>query len=182
MKIHSYKINLLIIGIVSFACNIISLNVVNLFSKKFNIDIRINDLFNIPEALISSIFSALIIAFVVILKDKRKMLLSFAICSLINELINFAFIMKNYDLQSYNYSSNATLLILLSITVLFVLSCVTVKKKQYDKLKMCSITFLVAYLAICVLPVILFDSFINISSFVYYISLYMMFILLAKNQ
>ena len=115
MKIHSHKINLLIIGIVSFACNIISLNVVNLFSEKFNIDIRINDLFNNPEALISSIFSALIIAFFVILKDKRKMLLGFAICSLINELINFAFIVKNYDLQSYNYSSNATLLILLSI-------------------------------------------------------------------
>lgn len=137
-------------------------------------DLRIDNIYSNFAELFAVIIYALLFFSLIFIK-KNTFLISVTFAEIV-EIIKFIFIVKNYDVTSYNYSSNIIIYTLASITLLAVISyIVELKKDHYNLLRKCSVICIALYVIICALPMLTIDSYINISSLIYYCTLYLFF-------
>ncbi len=143
------------------------------------LDIRIDNFYSNFEELFAVIIYAVLFFSLIFIK-KNTFLISVTFCEIV-EIIRSIFIVKNYDVTNYNYSSNTIIYTLASITLLVVISYIAeLKKSHYNLLRKCSVICIVLYVIICALPMLTIDSYINISSLIYYCTLYFIFIFSYK--
>lgn len=149
----------------------------------FAADFRFDDYFLHTEEFFKAIVSlATIVAVIFINKTILPFLCSIGLCAL-SEIYQSVIIFNNYDVQVYNYSSNTVFYTLVLIIVLCLAAYIsTIKKKGYSILIRFSAFSMLFYLIACALPVALFDSFINLSLVIYYISLFLLLFLFGKLQ
>lgn len=149
-------------------------------AKSAIFDLRLDNFTSNYEELFAVIGYAILLVLSVFMK-KHTFLVSVTFCEIV-EIIRFIFIIKNYDVASYNYSSNTIIYTLVSVTLLAVIAyAAELKKAHFNLLRKLSVICIALYIVICIIPVLTIDSYINISSLIYYCALYLIFIYSAKK-
>lgn len=144
-------------------------------SYLFDINWRIFIFNNYYEELMHIISSfCVIISIVFISKTKLLLLFSFGI-TVITELLRFVYVL-NINSEVYSYTNSVVVYNLIAFVVLTIAICMVfvqkIDKRLIFKLSNVCIVF---YIIVCVIPVVLFDSYINISLTLYYISTYALY-------